>query len=54
MTVQDIMAFAGLTGLAPSSIDWSARDADSQYTEFKRTCELYFNGPLADYPETLG
>ncbi len=45
------MAFAGMTRLASPSIDWSARDAASQYTEFKRTCELYFSGPLADLTE---
>ena len=44
-------ANTNLLGLSPPSIDWSANDAALQFVEFRRTCELYFDGPLADLTE---
>ena len=33
------------------TITWTAPDAAQQFKKFKRTCQLYFEGPLADLNE---
>ena len=42
---------AMLSGLPIPQMNWSARDIDSEYTDFKEMCELIFRGPLGDVTE---
>jgi hypothetical protein len=47
----ELVSMDNLLGLPPPSMDWNASDAATQFVEFKRTCELYLEGPLGDLTE---
>ena len=42
---------ANLQGITTPSIDWSSTSIDESFEDFKETCELIFEGPLADLEE---
>ena len=45
-----MMASASHSLPAPTMV-WTAPDADKRFDKFQETCELWFNGPLADLSE---
>ena len=50
-TTQPTVIMASLHGIPIPTVDWAAPSADNSFENFKETCSLIFDGPLADVAE---
>ena len=44
---------ASLQGLPTPTIDWTDRSIDAAFENFRETCTLIFDGPLADVADKI-